>query len=196
MDLTVLFIVLVIVLLAVTAWLIFGSSSKAQHDIDGFRKRETNALGVSDGPRGGKATSSAQKPAPAPAATEELVRDPAPTPADPIPTEKPVVASAVAPVSDSTATTATPNIAAAEGESQDLTKINGIGPKLAALLNDLGVRRYDQIAAWGARDVAEVDAHLGNFRGRIDRDKWIEQASLLAGGNHAEWKERFGSKRK
>ncbi|MBH5323368.1 hypothetical protein [Aurantiacibacter sediminis] len=195
MGLTVLFIVFVIVLVAVTAWLLLGSSSKAQHDIDGFRERETNALGVSEGPRGGRTSTSATKPTPAPVATTKPVRDPAPTSADPIPTEKPVVASAVAPVSDTTASAA-PNIAPAEGESDDLTKINGIGPKLAGLLNDLGVRRFDQISDWNAREVAEVDAHLGNFRGRIDRDKWIEQASLLAAGNHAEWKQRFGTKRK
>lgn len=89
-----------------------------------------------------------------------------------------------------------PNIAAARGESEDLTLINGIGPKLALLLDDLGVRRFDQIAAWDADDVAEVDAHLGSFRGRATRDQWIEQAKLIAKGDMQTWKGRFGYGRK
>lgn len=89
-----------------------------------------------------------------------------------------------------------PDIAPAVGESEDLTMINGIGPKLAALLQDLGVRRFDQIAAWSEREVAEVDAHLGSFRGRISRDQWIAQAGLLAKGELQQWKGRFGYKGK
>jgi len=101
----------------------------------------------------------------------------------------------VAPVAASTATDG-PRIAAAVGEDDDLTKINGIGPKLCALCNGMGVRRFDQIAAWGASDVAEVDGYLGSFKGRIGRDDWVEQAKLLAGGNESEWQSRFGYKGK
>ncbi|MCP5396245.1 MAG: hypothetical protein H6918_05875 [Sphingomonadaceae bacterium] len=91
---------------------------------------------------------------------------------------------------------AKPKIAAAVGDPDDLTKINGIGPKLCELCNSLGVSRFDQIAAWSSADVAEVDGHLGSFRGRIDRDNWIEQAKLLAAGNMEEWEARFGYKAK
>lgn len=87
-----------------------------------------------------------------------------------------------------------PRIAAAVGADDDLTKINGIGPALRDLCNSLGVRRFDQVAAWGDAEVADVDSYLGSFKGRILRDNWVEQAKLLAAGNEAEWQARFGYK--
>lgn len=84
-------------------------------------------------------------------------------------------------------------IPAAVGPSDDLKLVKGIGPKLAELLQALGVRRFDQIAAWGPAEVAKVDEHLGAFRGRIDRDDWITQAKLLARGAFEEFEARFGS---
>lgn len=65
------------------------------------------------------------------------------------------------------------------GRADDLTLIRGIGPKLAALLNDAGIWHFDQIAAWKARDIAEIDARIGRFRGRITRDAWVRQARAL-----------------
>jgi NADH-quinone oxidoreductase subunit E len=67
----------------------------------------------------------------------------------------------------------------AAGETDDLKLISGVGPKLEQKLNALGITRFAQIAAWTAEDVARFDDQL-NFRGRIDRDKWIEQAKALA----------------
>jgi NADH-quinone oxidoreductase subunit E len=69
----------------------------------------------------------------------------------------------------------------------DLKAISGIGPKLEKVLNDLGVWTYAQIAAWGKPEIAWVDDYLA-FRGRIERDGWIEQARSLSavrkrGGN-------------
>jgi NADH-quinone oxidoreductase subunit E len=61
----------------------------------------------------------------------------------------------------------------------DLKAISGIGPKLEKVLNDLGVWTYAQIAAWRKQEVAWIDDYL-SFRGRIDRDGWIEQARALA----------------
>jgi predicted flap endonuclease-1-like 5' DNA nuclease len=83
-------------------------------------------------------------------------------------------------------------IPAAVGAPDDLLQIKGIGPKLNELLISLGVRRFDQISAWGASDVAKVDEHLGAFTGRIERDQWIEQAGLLARGAIAEFEAKFG----
>lgn len=87
---------------------------------------------------------------------------------------------------------AKPKIAAAVGTPDNLLQIKGIGPKLNALCHSLGVTRFDQIAKWGATDIAEVDQHLGTFRGRIVRDGWIEQAGLLASGNIAAFEAKFG----
>lgn len=66
-----------------------------------------------------------------------------------------------------------------DGEPDDLKKISGVGPVLEAKLHALGVTRFDQIAAFTTEDVAKIDDAL-NFKGRIDRDDWIGQATELA----------------
>ena len=82
--------------------------------------------------------------------------------------------------------------AAPVGEADDLTRIKGLGPKLAALLRGLGIARFDQIAGWSEADVARIDAQLGAFEGRIARDNWIEQARYLAAGDVTGFEARFG----
>ena len=72
--------------------------------------------------------------------------------------------------------------AAGEGGPDNLTKIKGVGPKLAAVLNENGIERFDQIARWGADDVKWADESLKGFKGRATRDNWVEQAKALAKG--------------
>lgn len=83
-------------------------------------------------------------------------------------------------------------IPAAVGAADDLLQVKGIGPKLNALLNSLGITRFDQIAAWGAKEIDIVDGHLGAFKGRIGRDEWVHQAGLLASGNIAAFEAKYG----
>ncbi len=64
------------------------------------------------------------------------------------------------------------------GEADDLKKISGVGPKLEAMLNELGIYHYSQIAAFSPENVAWVDGYL-SFKGRIDRDDWLNQAGAL-----------------
>jgi predicted flap endonuclease-1-like 5' DNA nuclease len=78
------------------------------------------------------------------------------------------------------------------GPADELTRMKGVGPKVAAMLNGLGVTRYDQIAAWTEADVARIDAQLGTFKGRVTRDQWVEQARLLAAGDKAGYEAKFG----
>lgn len=85
---------------------------------------------------------------------------------------------------------AEPVVVAEPGD--DLTRIKGLGPKLARLLADLGVTRFDQIAAWSEADLAEIDGKLGAFAGRPARDAWVEQARLLASGDVAGYEAKFG----
>ena len=85
-----------------------------------------------------------------------------------------------------------PAIAPAASPADDLTRMKGVGPKVAALLQGLGVTRFDQIAAWSDDDIARIDAHLGAFRGRAVRDRWVEQARLLAAGDTAAYEAAFG----
>lgn len=64
-------------------------------------------------------------------------------------------------------------------EPQDLTRLVGIGPKLAASLAERGVTRFEHIAAWTADDIAEVNDTL-KLMGRIERDAWVAQAKRFA----------------
>jgi len=65
-----------------------------------------------------------------------------------------------------------------EGEADDLKKINGIGPKLEQTLNELGIFHYKQLAEFTEDNITWVDDHL-KFKGRIQRDNWIDQAKKL-----------------
>ncbi|SLN54272.1 hypothetical protein [Pseudooctadecabacter jejudonensis] len=67
-----------------------------------------------------------------------------------------------------------------DGLPDDLTKISGVGQKLAKLCNDLGFYHYDQIAAWTPKEIAWVDDNLEGFKGRVTRDNWVDQAKALA----------------
>jgi large subunit ribosomal protein L21 len=69
--------------------------------------------------------------------------------------------------------------AARDGQPDDLKQIKGVGPKLEGLLHENGVFHFDQIAAWGPQEVAYMDDKL-SFKGRIERDNWIEKAAELA----------------
>ena len=64
-------------------------------------------------------------------------------------------------------------------EADDLKVIKGIGPKLESLLHEIGVRTYEQIAAFPASYITQLDDFL-SFTGRIDRDNWVGQAAELA----------------
>lgn len=81
----------------------------------------------------------------------------------------------------------------APGSGDDLTRIKGLGPKIAALLAQFGIIRFEQIAAWSPEDIERIDAQLGRFSGRITRDKWVEQAKLLAAGDESSFASRFGN---
>ncbi|WP_120500796.1 NADH-quinone oxidoreductase subunit NuoE [Roseovarius sp. EL26] len=74
--------------------------------------------------------------------------------------------------------------AARKAGADDLKKISGVGPKLEQTLNELGFYHYDQIAKWSEAEIAWVDARL-KFKGRIERDDWISQATDLAKGDKA-----------
>ncbi|MEX0320369.1 MAG: NADH-quinone oxidoreductase subunit E [Ruegeria sp.] len=79
--------------------------------------------------------------------------------------------------------------AAREGGADDLKLLKGVGPKLEQTLNELGFYHFNQIAAWTPAHVAWVDARL-KFKGRIERDGWIEQAAQLAAGEETDFAKR------
>jgi predicted flap endonuclease-1-like 5' DNA nuclease len=78
------------------------------------------------------------------------------------------------------------------GPPDPLTRMKGLGPKAQATLAGLGVTRYEQIAAWSDADIARIDAEMGAFKGRIVRDRWVEQARHLAADDVAGFEAVFG----
>jgi predicted flap endonuclease-1-like 5' DNA nuclease len=66
-----------------------------------------------------------------------------------------------------------------KGKADDLKEIEGVGPAMEKLINDLGFYHFDQIASWTDADVALVDAEMKGFKGRITRDKWVAQAKII-----------------
>jgi predicted flap endonuclease-1-like 5' DNA nuclease len=65
------------------------------------------------------------------------------------------------------------------GGRDDLKLIYGIGPRIERGLNDLGIFHFDQIAAWDRRTVVWVENQF-SLRGKIARERWVEQAKALA----------------
>ena len=78
-----------------------------------------------------------------------------------------------------TAGTRPPAMSRSDAEPvDDLMRMSGIGKVIRKTLNDLGVFRFEQIAAWDQANKDWVNAYLA-FKGRIDRENWVEQARLI-----------------
>lgn len=68
----------------------------------------------------------------------------------------------------------------ADAAADDLKALSGVGPALEKKLLEAGVTTFAQIAAWTEADIAEMDEKL-SFKGRIEREGWVDQAKELAG---------------
>jgi NADH-quinone oxidoreductase subunit E len=77
----------------------------------------------------------------------------------------------------------------------DLKRIKGIGPKLEELLYRLGYYHYHQLAGWTPEEIAWVDENLEDFRGRVVREGWVEQARVLAEEGQTEFSIRVDRRR-
>lgn len=175
-----------LVVLALVIWAVLRASRRAKVIDDGESlKRDVLDEGAARAGRNQAlidAPPAAVKPAPTPVpqAAPAPAPAPAPTPAPQL-TAMPAATAAPAPA-------ATPAPASAD----DLTRIKGLGPKIAALLGELGVTSFAQIANWSDADIADIDAGLGRFSGRIVRDQWVMQAKLLSAGDEAGFAAQFG----
>ena len=67
----------------------------------------------------------------------------------------------------------------ADAGADDLKKLTGVGPALEKKLHEQGVTTFAQIASWGPEEIADMDDKL-SFKGRIERDGWVDQAKALA----------------
>ncbi len=76
-----------------------------------------------------------------------------------------------------------PAVAAAPQVIDDLEIIEGIGPKIAGVLKQAGVTRFDQLAAMEPAKISEI-LLAANLR-LADPQSWPEQARLAAAGDKA-----------
>ena len=74
----------------------------------------------------------------------------------------------------------------------DLQRLKGLGPRLAAMLNQRGITRYEQLAGLTDTELDRLDAGLGSFAGRLRRDRVREQADYLARGDLDAYEREFG----
>lgn len=70
---------------------------------------------------------------------------------------------------------------AAPAVIDDLKLLKGVGPKLEAELNALGIYTFAQIAEMTDANLEWLDEQISSVRGRPMRDDWAGQAKALAG---------------
>lgn len=134
------------------------------------------------------------EPTPVPAA-----KTPPPTAPDPAPVAPPAPAPVASPppVAEPVVSDPAPEPAAEPAppvsQPDNLQLIKGVGPKMVALLNGLGVTSFRQIADWTEADIAAIDPQLGAFQGRIARDNIVDQAGFLARGDKAGFEAKYGA---
>jgi predicted flap endonuclease-1-like 5' DNA nuclease len=74
----------------------------------------------------------------------------------------------------------------------DLCRLKGVGPKFAQALHSAGFYSFEQIAGLSPVEIERLDEQLGAFRGRINRDRIVEQADYLARNDIDGFEQRFG----
>ena len=79
-----------------------------------------------------------------------------------------------------------------DAAGDDLCLLKGVGPKFADALHALGFSRFEQIANLTPTEIDRLDPQLGAFRGRLTRDRIVEQAAYLARGDTDGFEQRFG----
>ena len=85
-----------------------------------------------------------------------------------------------------------PAIPGPSGPPDNLRLLKGVGPKLAAQLNEFGITRFDQLAGLAENEVAMLDKRMGAFEGRIARDRLVEQARYLERDDKDGFEAKFG----
>lgn len=90
--------------------------------------------------------------------------------------------SAAAKATETKATTTPVAEAAHEAATDDLTKIEGIGPKIAEALHNAGIATFADLNSKSAEEVKEIlNAAEGHFS-MADPTTWAQQADLAANG--------------
>lgn len=109
-------------------------------------------------------------------------------PAAPVQQAAPEVAAVVAPPVKEAAA---PEVAAAApdtGKADDLKKIEGIGPKIAELLNNAGINSFSDLAGTEVDRIKEILAEAGSRYATHNPGTWPKQAGMAAEGKWDELK--------
>ena len=149
----------------------------------------TGAAAVASASKPAPKSAPAPKPAAKPAAAPKPASAPKPKAAKPAPAKAPEAPKAAF-VSEADADgKPIPLSGPRNGKKDDIKRIKGIGVKIEDTLNGLGIYHFDQIAGWSPKTVDWINGFI-SFKGRIEREKWIEQAKLLAEGKSTEFSKR------
>jgi len=200
-------LVAVLVVLTIIA-MVWGARLKRQRRAaeaeEQRRIEELKADGVeaTNTAEGGSPVVTAAAPAPtAPPPPAPIAPAPAPIPVAPTPVarvaedhqatlhDEPIAAAAPL---DATPASVAADAPVEEGGARSITILKGLGPKIATRLSELGITRLDQLAWLDDAEAEQLDAQLGVFQGRMERDRWREQARLLAQGDRAGYEAQFG----
>ena len=132
-----------------------------------------------------QAALTAAKAAPSALPSVEVV-----APAAPETLETPAVAESVdapMPVAETVveASTAAEPAPTAEQSDDDLTRLTGIGPKLAEAMKAAGICTYAQLTTMSVEDVSQALAGSNIRYNKASAESWAEQATLAAAGD---WK--------
>ena len=73
---------------------------------------------------------------------------------------------------------------AAPAAQEDLTKIEGIGPKVQSILYEAGISSYAALAAKTSAEISEA-VKGGGFKAPFSAESWPQQADLAAKGEWA-----------
>ncbi len=74
-------------------------------------------------------------------------------------------------------------------KSDDLKKIEGIGPKIAQLLNDAGIHTFAKLAKTSTDQISKILLEAGSRYKMHDPTTWPEQAKIAAAGDWEKLKE-------
>ena len=80
----------------------------------------------------------------------------------------------------------------ASTDGYPLTTLKGLGPRAAAALAQQGITSIGDLAVLDPAQAEALDSRLGPLAGRLARDRWVEQAQLLAAGDVAGFEAGFG----
>lgn len=127
---------------------------------------------------------SAKSPPPNPSPADEASTSPAQTEA------APTTGQPASPATEAAADkAATVNASGAQATPDDLTRIEGIGPKLGQALVAYGIGTFAALASQSPEELREILATINSRYRVFNPETWPEQAALAAAGSFEELKE-------